>query len=70
MRKVETDFVLVRLAGVGCGLRADCSRKAPTRVGVEPQRSERGGVPRSRDALLRGFCPAVAGHADAWMFNF
>ena len=42
IRKVETDFILARLAGAGCGSRADCSRKAPTRVGVEPQRSERG----------------------------
>jgi len=42
VRKVETDFVLARLAGPRCGSRADCSRKAPTRVGVEPQRSERG----------------------------
>ena len=42
MRKVETDFVLARLVGAGCGSRADCSRKAPTRVEVEPQRSERG----------------------------
>jgi len=35
-----------------------------------PDMGRKGGVPRSRDALSRGFCPAVAGHADAWMFNF
>jgi hypothetical protein len=27
VRKVETDFVLARLAGAGCGSRVDCSRK-------------------------------------------